>query len=464
MLTAGQLERILRHAISSGGDYADIFIERTRASYIVLEDDRIEKVSTGSMAGAGLRVLFGGKTAYATTNDLSEKALMELAASIEKAVARGKGGNIGSLKTQPFLLSAKPDNIKTLDGQVPMEQKVMLLKDANRAARDRHPGIRQVSAIYRESIQDIQVAASTGEMAEESRVLNTGIVNVVASRDNEVQTGYEPISGTLGFNELFSHQSLVDSALKAADRAHALLGARRARGGRMPVVIASEAGGTMIHEAIGHGLEGDLSGQGLSRFSGMMGKQVASGLVTVIDDPTLPGKRGSYSFDDEGVRARRNVLVDKGMLVGYMHDRLSAMKAGVEPTGNGRRESYRHRPVPRMSNTFISPGESDPDEIIRSVDRGLLIRRMGGGQVNTVNGDFVFDVGEGYIIDNGRQGELVRGATLTGNGPEVLLSIDMVGSDLGFAIGTCGKDGQGVPVSDAMPTLRIPDIVVGGEA
>jgi TldD protein len=458
MLEAGQLERVLTRALSSGGDYADVFIERTRPSFMALEDNNIEKVSFGSISGAGLRVLFDGRTAYATTNEISEAALTELASSLEKAVARGESGSVGSLSVPDYTA----DREAQVAGDVPMEQKVSLLSEANRAARQRHPAVRQVSAILRETFREIQIAASTGEIASENRELCTGIVNVVASRDSDVQTGYEPISGTLGFRDLFGREPLLEAALKAADRAEALLSAPRAKGGRMPVVIASEAGGTMIHEAIGHGLEGDLAGQGISRFSSMKGKKVASGLITVIDDPTIEGKRGSYSFDDEGVMARRNVLVDRGILLGYMHDRLSAMKEGVEPTGNGRRESYLHRPVPRMSNTFIAPGSSDPEEIIRSLDSGLLVKKMGGGQVNTVNGDFVFDVSEGYIIGKGRQGELVRGATLTGNGPEVLMAIDMVGNDLGFSIGTCGKDGQGVPVSDAMPTVRIPDIVVGG--
>lgn len=459
ILETGQLEKVIKRALSSGGDYADVFIERMRPMFIHLEDDSIEKVSTGSVTGAGIRVLFDGKTAYATSNEISGKVLIDLASSLASAVSKGVTGSIVDFMTHGMTeIYPSP-----LSDNIPMEQKVKLLMEANRAARGRHSSIRQVSATFRESYREIQVAASSGEIAGEDRVLSTGLVNVIASRDGQVQTGYEPISGTVGFRELFSRESLEDAALRAADRADALLGARRAKGGRMPVVIASEAGGTMIHEAIGHGLEGDLAGQGLSRFSGMLNEKVASDLITVIDDPTLPGKRGSYSFDDEGIRAERNVLVDNGVLKGYMHDRLSAMKAGVEPTGNGRRESYRHRPVPRMSNTFIAAGSTDSHEIIRSVDRGLLVMRMGGGQVNTVSGDFVFDVGEGYIIEKGKKGDLVRGATLTGNGPEVLLAIDMVGSDLGFSIGTCGKDGQGVPVSDAMPTLRIPDIVVGGE-
>ncbi|VAX29821.1 TldD protein, part of TldE/TldD proteolytic complex, partial [hydrothermal vent metagenome] len=239
--------------------------------------------------------------------------------------------------------------------------------------------------------------------------------------------------------------------------------ARRAPAGRMPVVIASEAGGTMIHEAIGHGLEADLAGQGLSVYSEKLGQNVASSLITVVDDATLPNRRGSFRFDDEATPSQRTVLVDRGVLVAYMYDRLNALKEGKRSTGNGRRESYQHRPIPRMSNTFIAPGSDSPEEIIRSVQQGLLVKKMGGGQVNTVTGDFVFEVQEGYIIKDGLVGEPVRGATLTGNGPQILKSMDMVASDLGFAIGTCGKDAQGVPVSDAMPTVRIPEIVVGGE-
>jgi TldD protein len=249
----------------------------------------------------------------------------------------------------------------------------------------------------------------------------------------------------------------------AARRSRLMLSARKAPMGRMPVVLSSEAGGTMIHEAIGHGLEADLAQQGLSVFSEKVGEKVASPLITVVDDPTLPQRRGSYAFDDEGVPSRKTVLVQDGILKGYLYDRLTAMKDGTGSTGNGRRESYRNKPIPRMSNTLILPGTSKPEEIIRSVEKGLLVRKMGGGQVNTVNGDFVFEVSEGYLIENGYVTEPIRGAILTGNGPQVLREIDRVGDDLGFGIGTCGKEGQGVPVSDAQPTLRIPEIVVGGQ-
>jgi TldD protein len=230
----------------------------------------------------------------------------------------------------------------------------------------------------------------------------------------------------------------------------------------MGVVLSSEAGGTMIHEAVGHGLEADLAQQNLSVYSGKLGQTVASPIITVLDDGTISGKRGSSFFDEEATRTERTVLIENGVLKNYMYDRLSAMKDVKQSTGNGRRESYHFRPIPRMSNTMIAPGKTPPDDIVKSLEKGLFVKKMGGGQVNTVNGDFVFEVTEGYLIEKGKVGEPVRGATLTGNGPEVLKSIDMVGTDLGFAIGTCGKDAQGVPISDAQPTLRIPEIVVGG--
>jgi TldD protein len=285
---------------------------------------------------------------------------------------------------------------------------------------------------------------------------------VVAAADGVMQTGYETAGACRGF-ELFAEKSAVEIATDAAARAVRMLTARRAPGGRMPVVLSAEAGGTMVHEAVGHGLEADLVQGGISVYRGRIGQQVASKLVNVIDDATIPYARGSFSYDSEGVAGQRTVLIENGILKGYLYDRLTAMKDGCSSTGNGRRESYHARPIVRMTNTIITPGTTPPEEIVRAVPRGLFVRKMGGGQVNTATGDFMFEVAEGYLLENGAIGEPVRGATLTGNGPEVLQSILMVGTDLGFGIGTCGKDGQGVPVSDAQPTLLIDGMIVGGE-
>jgi TldD protein len=462
VLSEELLSDILRRTLSSGGDFADVFVEWRRPGLIVFEDGRVENISTGTVAGVGIRLVFGGgRTAYAVVNDRSPGALLDAAGSLARAAGgAGEENPVLDLRTArpgaSFEFSMMPDEVDT-------GEKIALVTGAEKEARAAGPDIRQVRIAYRDWVQRVQVATSEGRLSSETRVHTVCMAHAVAERGGVVQTGSETVAGLRGF-EIFDDEPLGARARSAAERAIRLLSARRAPGGRMPVVISSEAGGTMIHEAIGHGLEGDLAGQGLSRFSGQVGRKVASPLVTVVDDPTLPGRRGSYGFDDEGTPSGRTVLVRDGVLEGFMHDRLSAMRTGSSPTGNGRRESYLKRPIPRMSNTFIAPGTSEPDEVLRSTGKGLLVRRMGGGQVNTVNGDFVFDVMEGYMIEGGMQGEPVRGATLTGNGPRVLMAMDMVGSDLGFSVGTCGKDSQGVPVSDAMPTVRVPELVVGGEA
>jgi TldD protein len=454
------LSKIIKKALSNGGDYADIFIEQEKPLSIQLEDDKIEKLSSGIDSGIGIRVIFGDKSAYAYSNDFSEDSLFNIAEAVSRAVKDGDESHVtfNLTKVRPsvdFKIKHDPRDIE-------IEKKILLVENANKAAKGVSSKIKQVSVIYRDAIQNVCIAASDRTLAEDERIYTLALIQVIAAEGDVLQTGYEPIGGLVGF-ELFEESPFEEIAIKAAQKAVAMLSARKAPGGRMPVVISAEAGGTMIHEAVGHGLEADLVQQGLSVYTGKIGEQIASNLITIIDDPTLPNKRGSFRFDDEGISAERTILVDKGILKGYMYDRLTALKEGVSSTGNGRRQSYKDRPIPRMSNTFIAPGDEDHEKIIRSVDRGLFVKKMGGGQVNTVTGEFVFEVSEGYLIEKGQIGELVKDATLIGNGPEVLKSIDMLGSDIGFAIGTCGKDAQGVPVSDAMPTVRIPVMVVGGE-
>ncbi|MGE5174146.1 MAG: TldD/PmbA family protein [Betaproteobacteria bacterium] len=450
---------VLRKALSSGGSYADIFIEQSLPFSLVCEDSRIEKVFSGIDCGAGVRLVFGQRTAYAYTNELTTGSLLDIADAVRHA-ARGVSVGAESIN----LCKKKPridfPIVKAPEGVEP-SRKVEIVLRANVVARAFDRRIRQVLVTYREHRQKVLIANSEGFIAEDERLYLTALVHVVAADGEIVQTGYEPVGGNTGM-ELFDDAPLEQAAEVAARRAVIMLSARKAPAGRMPVVLSSAAGGTMIHEAVGHGLEADLAQSGLSVYSNRLGERIASPLITVLDDATLPGRRGSFRFDDEGTDAERTVLVDKGILKTFMYDRLTAMKDGVRSTGNGRRESYKHRPIPRMTNTMIAPGASDAEEILRATPKGLFVKKMGGGQVNTVNGDFVFEVSEGYLIENGTIGEPVRGATLTGNGPQVLASIDKVGSDLGFSIGTCGKDGQGSPVSDAQPTLRIPEMTVGG--
>lgn len=459
MLEKELLTKALKKAISSGGEYAEIFVENKKPTLIHLEDSKIEKVISGVDYGLGIRLIYNGRTAYAYSNDLSEESLLNAASEVSKAVSKKATDSIIDLKTKSPSVSF---NIRLFPENVPVEKKISLVRKADNVARGYDSRIRQVSVIYNDFIQKVQIATTEGTIAEDERIHTLSVIQVVASDNGIVQTGYESIGGSLGF-ELFDEIDTEELSLKAAKRAIMMLTARRAPGRRMPVVISSEAGGTMIHEAIGHGLEADLVQQGLSIYSKKMGQEIASSLVTVIDDSTIQKKRGSFRFDDEGMPSQHTVLLEKGILKSYMYDKLTAIKDGVLSTGNGRRQSYQYRPIPRMTNTFIAPGETPPEKIINSVDYGLFVKKMGGGQVNTITGDFVFDVQEGYLIKKGLVEEAVRGATLAGNGPEVLKSIDMVGSDLGFSIGTCGKDSQGVPVSDAMPTVRIPEIVVGGE-
>ena len=454
------IARIIKKSLSMGGDYADVFIEQERPLAIQLEDDKIEKLSSGVDYGIGVRVIFGDKSAYAYSNDFSEDSLFTIAETVSRAV---KEKERSPLTFDLRKLSPSVDfKIKYNPQDVDIRKKISLIENSNKAARGLSPKIKQVSVMYRDSIKNVCIASSDGTIAEDERIYTLALIQVIASDGDVLQTGYEPVGGLVGF-ELFEENPFEEIARQAAQKALTLLSARKAPGGRMPVIISADAGGTMIHEAVGHGLEADLVHQGLSVYSGKIGQQIASPLVTIIDDSTIPNKRGSFRFDDEGVKAQRTVLVDRGVLSGYMYDRLSAMKEAVSSTGNGRRQSYKDRPIPRMSNTFIAPGNEDPGNIIKSIDKGFFVRKMGGGQVNTVTGEFVFEVSEGCLIEKGGIGEPVRGATLIGNGPEVLQSIDMVGNDLGFAIGTCGKDAQGVPVSDAMPTVRIPEMVVGGE-
>jgi len=454
------LSRILRKALEKGGDYADIFIEQSHSTSITLEDNKIEKFLSGWDIGAGVRVIFGDRTAYAYTNEISDKSLLDLAGIVSRAVKGNKKDFIFDLRKKAprvdFRIERFPDGVDSA-------QKAGIVIKANEVARSMDKRVRQVIANYGDRIQKVGIVNSEGEIAEDLRVYTIAMVHVVAAEGNIIQTGYEPLGGLVGF-EIFDSFPIERVAETATKRAIMMLESDRAPGGPMPVVISADAGGTMIHEAIGHGLEADLAQQGLSVYSKKIGEEIASPLITVIDDATLPNKRGSFRFDDEGVEAERTVLVEKGVLKNYMYDRLTAMKDGKRSTGNGRRESYQKRPIPRMTNTLIEPGEMRPSEILRSVDRGLFVKKVGGGQVNTVNGDFVFEVSEGYLIEKGEIGEPVRGAILTGNGPNILKMIDMVGNDLGFSIGTCGKDGQGVPITDAMPTLRIPEMVVGGKA
>ncbi len=460
MLTKGDLQEILDLALQRGGDFSDIYIENKKTTGIACEADKVERLNTGIDIGAGIRVISGETTAYAYTNDVTKEGLTEAARVVSHAAQGQKQNfviNLCQIKaTVDFEVKERPD-------EVHIDQKVDVVLRANQTVRNFDNRIKQVSVGFGDIVQDVIIANSEGVYVEDQRIRNRFMVNAVAAEGPVIQTGYNAIGGFAGF-EIFEEFTPEAVAGEAARRAILMLEAKPAPAGKMEVVMAGEAGGTMVHEACGHGLEADLAQKNLSVYSGKKGQKVASELITVIDDSTIANKYGSYSFDDEGVTSRKCLLIKDGELTDYLYDRLSARKEGRESNGHGRRESYQHKPIPRMGNTYIASGKEDPEAIIKSVHNGLLVKKMGGGQVKTTNGDFVFDVAEGYLIKDGEVAYPVRGATLTGNGPEVLQIVDRVGKDLGFTIGTCGKDGQGVPVSDAQPTMHIPEIIVGGTA
>lgn len=458
MLNTLPVENILKQTLKKGGDYSELFLEQSRRTSILCDNKKLENVSVLTDLGAGLRLLSNHKTSYGFTNDLSSSELINLADRVGMAGSDNKHhGDLNLTRAHPHTLPT----IALPPGTVPTQKKIDLVKQAEALAYSLSPEIVQVQIRYSDFERNVRIANSDGHDVLSPATLMVMTVNVTATDGKEFFKGYQAIGGYGGL-ELLSQEEIDQAVKQAVKRALLNKTARKADGGIMPVVISSDAGGTMVHEAVGHGLEADLACEGMSVYGGQLGKTVASSLVSIVDDPTLPQKRGFYLYDDEGAVATPTLLIKNGQLQNYMHNRLTAMKNNTTTNGHGRRQSYAHRPIVRMSNTYMLPGNDNPSEIISSVSSGLFVKMMGGGEVNTVSGDFVFEVTEGYRIENGKIGEPVRGATLTGNGPEVLKMIDKVGNDLGFAMGTCGKDGQGAPVTDAMPTVRIPQMVVGG--
>ena len=461
MILNCDLEKVLKHALRNGGDFAEIYAEEIESLQIIAENKKIEKINPIFDRGVGIRILLEDFTAYGFTNDLSEKGLLTLAESVSENIKKGLSSkkNIIDLTQRTPHLSMSPLRSPS---DLKISDKKNLIDRAEKSAWAVDSKIIQVKTLYADISKKILVANSLGEMAQEERVYTLFYVQTVAQDShNMMQTGYYPVGGVCGL-EILDESPPEIIGEKSAKQALQMLGARKAPAGTMPIVISSSAGGTMVHEAVGHGLEADLASLGLSVYHKKIGQRIANDKITIVDDKTLTGKRGSFVFDDEGTPSEKTVLVEKGILKNYMYDRRMALRDGVKSTGNGRRESYRFPPICRMTNTMIMPGTDDPEEIIRTTPKGLFVTKMGGGQVNTVNGDFVFEVNEAYLIENGKISDPVRGAMLMGNGPQVLNTIDRIGNDHGFSIGTCGKNNQGVPVSDAQPTIRIPEIVVGG--
>ncbi len=461
MLDRELVEHTLRTALARGADFAEVFVEDKRSSSALLDDARVERVTSGRDRGAGIRVVVGETTGFAHTADLSRRGL-EAAASAAAAAARGGTGGVRRVRLGPPAHAGGPAAVPP--GEVATTAKVELLTRADEAARAQGSAITQVTARYGDSRRRILVANSDGVFVDDDQTRTLFSVSCVATGDTGMQTGRESVGRTVGF-ELFDATDVAELAGRAARRALTKLKARPAPSGSMPVVVGPGGGGVLFHEACGHGLEADLVAKSASAFAGRVGERVATPLVTLIDDATMAGEWGHFGVDDEGHAGARNVLIRDGVLTDYMWDLLRARREGRVSSGNGRRQGYEHLPMVRMTNTYIANGTDDPEAIVADTPRGVYVAQLGGGQVNTATGDFVFGMTEAYLIENGEITAPIREGNLIGNGPEVLQRIDALGDDFAMGSpGTCGKDGQGVPVGDGTPTLRVTSLTVGGTA
>lgn len=458
LLEDAVVRRVLATALLSGGSWAELYAEDRTTHSIRLEDRRIEELVTGRDRGCGVRVVRGAASAYAFTNRFDEEGLLEAARVAGAALGDRPATQVCDLRRRepqvvhPVLVD--PETVQR-------ERLADAVQRADAAARDLDDAIVQVSAGYGDVRQRLLIANSEGFWTEEERVRTRLIVSVVAMRDGEVQTGFDGPGAAMGFELLQEHPPEAVAA-RAAGRALRMLGSRPAPAGELPVVVGVGNGGVLFHESSGHGMEADLVAKGASVYTGKRGQRLGVPEFNGVDDGSIVGGWGSFAFDDEGTPAQRTVLFENGVCTDYLTDRIRAAQLGLPASGNGRRQSYADVPIPRMTNTYVLPGQEDPEEIIRQTPRGLYAASLGGGQVNPVTGQFVFGVVEGYLIENGEITTPVRGANLVGDGPSVIASIDAIGSDFGVREGICGKEGQGVPVGNGAPTLRIARMTVGG--
>ncbi len=460
-LSASALDRLLGSELAGRVDHADLFLEYRVSEELVLEEGAVKKASRHVSQGAGIRAQSGERTGYAHTDDLALPNLEE-AARQARAIA-----DSASSSATVAVSGGKPHDLYTL-AEPPiaaaLDRKVKLLGQVDAAARAADPRVRQVIASLGSEDVVVLIATPSGWTVGDVRPLTRLNVTVIVEENGKREMGGYGGGGRVPFDFFLEHERWRHYTSEAVRQAMIKLHAVAAPAGELTVVLGPGWPGILLHEAVGHGLEGDFNRKGTSAFSGRLGQKVASDLVTVVDDGTIANRRGSLNVDDEGHATRRNVLIENGILRGYMQDRLNSRLMGMPATGNGRRESYAHPPMPRMTNTFMLAGQDDPADIIRSVPRGLYAVNFGGGQVDITNGKFVFSASEAYLIEDGQVTKPVKGATLIGNGPDALTRVSRVGHDLKLdeGVGTCGKDGQSVPVGVGMPTTRIDGITVGG--
>jgi TldD protein len=456
-----RLESLVDEALT-GADDGELFLEYRQSEGLSYDDGRLRSASFDTMQGFGLRSIAGEAAGYAHSSELSEDAIKRAAGTVT-AVHRGHGGVMAGPPAGTNKLLYRDDNPLGLE---PFEAKVKLLEEIDAYARAKDPRVRQVSASISGEWQALQILRAGGLRMADVRPLVRLNVSVVVGEGERMESGGYGGGGRISYAQIVTPdywRAAVDEALRTA---LVNLDSVAAPAGEMQVVLGPGWPGILLHEAIGHGLEGDFNRKKTSAFSGLMGERVAAPGVTVVDDGTLADRRGSLTIDDEGTPAQCTTLIEDGVLTGYMQDRQNARLMGMKPTGNGRRESYACIPMPRMTNTYMLNGGHDPDEILRSVKQGLYAVQFGGGQVDITSGKFVFSCTEAYLVEDGKIGPAVKGATLIGNGPDVLTKVAMVGDDMALdtGIGTCGKEGQGVPVGVGQPTMLINGLTVGGTA
>ena len=460
LLEQSIIEGVLATAMARGGEFAEIFIEDRSTSSATLDQRRVEELTSGRERGAGIRVVVGDTTGFAHTADLSPASLQR-AAEAAASVARSGGGGTVTVALDAF--RGHNTIAKELPASVDKKRKIEMLLHADEVARSVGDEISQVQVALGDSSRRFLVANSEGTFAGDHQVRTRFNVSCIAAGDTGMQTGYRPVAGTRGF-EMLSPERIAEAATGAARQAITKLKSRPAPSGDLPVVLAGGSGGILFHEACGHGLEADAILKQASIYAGKVGEQVASELVTLVDDGTVMGEWGYLAIDDEGRPAARNVLIENGVLTDYMWDFLRARKEGRTSSGNGRRQTYAHLPLVRMTNTYLLAGTSTPEEIISSTPYGVYVAQLGGGQVNTTTGDFVFGMTEAYLIENGEITTPLRECNLIGNGPDVLKRVDAVANDFSMTPGTCGKDGQQVPVGTGQATMRLTGVTIGGTA
>jgi TldD protein len=463
-ITERDLESYLSEALSSGGEYADLYFEYVETSSISIDESIVKSATQGVTLGVGIRVIAGERTGYAFSDDLSPEKIRK-AARVAACIASGpsqveKSGLHEGPKRNLYPVLVAPSETSLLD-------RVDLVKRADRAARAADPRVFQVLASYVDNLRHVLIATSDGVLNYDRQPLaRMGVAALARDGNGTPQRGYSGGGGRVSLDFFLNEKTPEHFAAQAVRQAIIQLAAIPAPAGEMTVVLGPGWPGILLHEAVGHGLEADFNRKGVSAFSDRIGEKVASSLCTVVDDGAIRDRRGSLNVDDEGNPTQQNVLIENGVLRGYLQDKLSSRITRSAPTGSGRRESYQHIPMPRMTNTFMLAGESDPEEIIRSVPKGLYCANFGGGQVDITSGNFVFSASESYMIEDGKITAPVRGATLIGNGPEALKYVSMVGNDLKLdeGIGICGKEGQSVPVGVGIPTIKLDRMTVGGTA